>query len=285
MSYSPQYSRQRGGRNAALRTRLLIAGAILLFSLISYLSRSSLNVVTGERQRVGMSVDEEIQLGLMSVESMTYQHQGPSRDLQATAAVQMMGRRLIHNLEQLQTERGSSLPYQFNFHLLADRTTVNAFALPGGQVFITQALYDQFTNEGQLAGVLGHEIGHVIERHSAEHMAKSNLLRSMAGAAGVAGGDISSAQIASAVGNLINMKYGRNDELESDGWGVKLMVMAGFSPEHMIEVMDILESSSGGGGQPDFLSSHPSPANRRQHIETIIEKQFPEGLPPGLHAP
>ena len=298
MSYHPDQRRNSGF--SALKIRLLIAGAIVLFSLVGYLTKAERNQITGELQRVGgMTVDEEIQLGMQSVNEMAYRHRGPSEDLRKTAIVQRMGQRLVASLQAHLEKQNKRLPYRFYFHLLADKQTVNAFALPGGQVFITEALFDkfgrpvngqvdrvspegQFAMQGQLAGVLGHEIGHVIERHGAQRMAKSRLLSGMVGAAGVAGGDMSSAQVASMVGNLITVKYGRNDEYESDKWGVLLMVMSGYNPDHMLEVMDILEASSGGGGQPEFLSTHPLPKNRKQHIESIKDEFFKDGLPPGL---
>ena len=291
MSYSPE-RRNRSGFSA-LKIRLLIAGAIALFSLVGYLNKAEVNELTNKRQFVGgITYEEEIQLGMQSVKQMADRHMGPSTDLMKTATVQRMGQRLISTLQTHLEKKNKRLPYRFYFHLLADKQTVNAFALPGGQVFITEALYDKFGRvgnrldqvrlEGQLAGVLGHEIGHVLERHGAQRMAKSRLFSSLAGAAGVAGGDASSAQVASMVGNLVNMKYGRNHELESDKWGILLMVMNGYHPSHLLDVMDILEAASGGGSQPEFLSTHPLPKNRKQHIEDITKIHFKDGLPPGL---
>ncbi len=86
------------------------------------------------------------------------------------------------------------------------------------------------------------------------------------------GGDASVAQIANVVGNYANMKYGRDQELESDDWGVKLMLESGYDPEAMIGVMDILEEASGGSRVPEFQSSHPSPDNRREMIREAIKK-------------
>ncbi len=93
------------------------------------------------------------------------------RDDERAMMVSEVGRRIVERSE------ASKSPYvgNFHFHLLSDPKTVNAFALPGGQVFITQALYGRLQNEAELAGVLGHEIGHVIERHSAQQMATGQL--------------------------------------------------------------------------------------------------------------
>ena len=150
---------------------------------------------------------------------------------------------------------------------------MNAFALPGGQCFITAALFARLENEDQLAGVMGHEIGHVIERHGAERMAKTGFIQGLIQSIMIgAGGDPSMAQVANVVGNYMNLKYGRDQELESDDWGVQLMIEAGYNPEELITVMDILEGASGGSRVPEFQSSHPSPENRRERIRDMIKK-------------
>lgn len=279
------YERQPRRKNVSgLTLRLLIAGAIILFSVVTFYSKGQVNPVTGKKQRVDLSVSDEIALGLQSVPSMGLE----SMNRLANRHVDQIGFQLIAALERVLDQQHIEIPYPFEFHLLSDRQTVNAFALPGGQVFITEALYRALSGNGQsgfdgrLAGVLGHEIGHVLERHSSQQMAKGSLLQGIAGAAGVAGGDINSSRIAAYVGNFVTMKYGRDDELASDGWGVELMTMAGYNPEHMIEVMDVLEASAGGGAPPEFMSTHPRPENRREYIDAIIKKKFPDGIPDGL---
>jgi predicted Zn-dependent protease len=263
---------------------LLIAGAIVLFSLIGYWSDTSFNPITGENQRVGgLSPEQEIALGLRSLPQMAQQFRGFSQDLVASNEVRQTGARLVNALyHRLRDQDIDPPPYPFAFHLLADRQVVNAFALPGGQIFVTEALYSRLTEPGQLAGVLGHEIGHVIQRHGAERIAQNRLMQGLVSAAGVAGGDVSSAQLAEAIAQLVSMKYNRADELESDRWGIHLMVMAGYHPEHMLEVMDILEQATSGGGPPEFMATHPKPANRREYIEKIIAEKFPQGIPAGL---
>jgi beta-barrel assembly-enhancing protease len=165
---------------------------------------------------------------------------------------------------------------------LADPRTVNAFALPGGQIFITMALLSRLETEGQLAGVLGHEVGHVIARHSAERIAKDNLTQGLTGAFAVGSGSMSGAQVAQMVGQMQMLKYGRDDELESDRLGLRLMAEAGYDPRALIRVMQILEKAGGGSRVPEWQSSHPIPANRIQQINEIIGKAFPAGVPPNL---
>ena len=269
-------------RSSGLQVRLIIGAAILLFSIISYLSTAQRNPVTGENQHVAISEQDEIAMGLQATPQMVRQYGGLSRDLGATRIVDGMGARLVQGLRQRLAKEGIELPYPFDFHLLADDRTINAFALPGGQVFITEALFRRLTHEAQLAGILGHEMGHVIERHGAQRMANGRMWQGIAGAAGVVGGDANSARMAAMIGNLVNMKYGRGDELESDRWGVEIMALAGYDPRHMIEVMDILDEASAGGGPPEFLSTHPKPANRKRYIQQVIDERFPNGVPAGL---
>lgn len=272
-------TRSKGGRGG----RLLIAGVIVVVALIGYWSMNSVNPITGQSQRVALSVDQEIALGLQSAPQMAAEFGGLHPDASAQSALDRVGQRL------LDAGFDRELPYPFEFHLLADSSVVNAFALPGGQVFITAALFERLETEGQLAGVLGHEIGHVIERHGAEHLAKQQLTQGLIGAVAVgASGEGSpvdarqAAMIAGFVGQIVNLRYGRDDELESDAWGVHLLVEAGYDPRALIRVMDILESASGGDGPPEFMSSHPNPGNRRERIQALIDERFPSGPPDSL---
>ncbi len=284
---------QSGGMSSAIKTRLLIALAIALFAVISYYAKpGDRNEVTGETERVALTEEaDEVQLGLQAAPEMVGMHGGPSLDLQAQRTVQQLGRELLaaldrdlaeHNREHPEDLRSNPYRETFRFTLLADPQTVNAFALPGGQVFITQALYDRLSTDGQKAGVLGHEVGHVLSRHSNKQMARSGMFQGIAGAIGVLGGDVNSARMGQMIGAVLSTKYGREAELESDRWGVRLMEMAGYDPRSMIDVMHVLDEAGGGGGPPEFLSTHPKPANREAYIEEVIAKEFPNGLRPGL---
>lgn len=278
---------QRGRGSSGLKMRLLIALAIAAFALISYYGNpGDENQITGEKERVALADEnQEMQLGQQAKPQMVAQHGGPSRDAAAQRRVSAIGEELLAALEREIAKNGRQNPYQFDFTLLADPQTVNAFALPGGQVFITEALYrrlDRGGGNGELAGVLGHEIGHVIERHGNERMAEQQLFQGLAAAGGVAGGDVNSQRMAQAVAQMVSMKYGRDDELESDKWGVRLLVWAGYDPRALLGVMQVLDEATGGGGPPEMMSTHPKPANRMEYIRQVIKSQFPDGLPEGL---
>jgi predicted Zn-dependent protease len=160
--------------------------------------------------------------------------------------------------------------WEWEFHVLDAPDLVNAFALPGGQIFITTALLERFEGEGDIAAVLAHEIVHVLGRHSAEQMAKAELTNGLVGAVAVASGDASATQAAAVFGQLINMKYSRDHEHQADTIGICLLIDAGYPPEEMIDVMQVLAQASGGQAPPEFMSTHPSSDNRIEEIEEAI---------------
>jgi predicted Zn-dependent protease len=253
--------RRRGG----LKLRLLLFAGIALFSIFKYFANTETNPYTGKKQHISITPNQEIQMGLSSVPQMARQYGGLYPNQEYQDLVDKVGNNLVNKSIAHKT------PYRYEFHLLRDPQTINAFALPGGQVFITYALFSKLKNEDQLAGVLGHEIGHVLGRHSAERIAKQGLTQGLLTAV-MAGGGQDAAQVAAMIGNMVNMKYGRSDELESDKLGVHFMIDAGYRPEEMIEVMKILKASSGGKRVPEFQSTHPDPDNRIAHIKQAIKE-------------
>jgi predicted Zn-dependent protease len=218
--------------------RLLIAVVIAGVALASYLFNTTTNPVTGIDQRVaGIGLAQEVQMGLASAPKMAAQFGGPSDNVQGQQLVEEIGRRLVQAIPVVYDEHidsVSQIPWEFSFTLLDDDETVNAFALPGGPTFVTDALFNRFESEGQLAGVMGHEIGHVIHRHGLERMAQQNLMQGLAGAATTAAGDVSGGQAAAMIGNFLQMSYGREQELQCDREGILLMVEAGYDPRSMV---------------------------------------------------
>jgi beta-barrel assembly-enhancing protease len=245
--------------------RLIIAAAVALFGALSYFMSSSENPITGEKQRVSLTAEQEVAMGRQLAPQMAAQFGGVSKSA-AAERVSRVGTAIVAR------SSASRTPYKYSFYLLADPKTVNAFALPGGQIFITEALLRLLESEDELAGVLGHEVGHVLARHSAEHLAKQQLTQSLIGAVAIGSGSYETAQLAQLAGSLVNMKHGREDELESDSLGLRLMREAGYDPRAMISVMQKLEKASGGSRQPEFASTHPNPGNRIARIKEQLEK-------------
>jgi predicted Zn-dependent protease len=254
-------------QNKQIPIRLIIMLGFVAFSVFKYFAGTQKNPVTGEKQRVSLSPQQEVEMGLQSAPEMAAQFGGVYPDETVQLRVRSIGQKLLRS-----TEAGNS-PYKFSFTVLSDQQTINAFALPGGPIFITMALLKQLKTDDEIAGVLGHEIGHVINRHSAEHMAKSGLIGGIVNGVVMGSGSMSTAQVAQYVGQMLNLKYGRDDETESDKYGLKYMYQSGYNPEKLIDVMQVLEASSGGrSGKSDFMSSHPSPANRIIKIKEEIAK-------------
>lgn len=254
-------------RKSKISIKLILAAGIILFSLFNYWSNTEINEWTGREQHITLEPEQEIALGIQSAPQMAQQHGGLLPDQKLQDLVDRVGQKLVNNSIARQT------PYRYDFHLLRDPETINAFALPGGQVFITYGLLKRLENEDQLAGVLGHEIGHVVGRHSAERIAKQSLTEGIVNGVLIGSdGGTGAAQTAAMIGNMINMKYGRDDELESDDLGVLFMIDAGYNPEQMLDVMKILKDASGGQRVPEFQSTHPDPENRMEKIKEAIQK-------------
>ncbi len=254
--------------------RYIIAIVLALVGLFTYFGSQQDNPITGESQRVAISPDQEVALGIEAAPQMAAQMGGLHPDETLQAYLNAAGRAIVDK------SGAKDSPYQYRFHLLRDPDTVNAFALPGGQIFITAALFKKLENEAQLMGVLGHEVGHVVGRHAAEHMAKGQLANVLAGAAGVAAADYRASAVANMVAQVTALQYGRKDELEADSLGLRFMSEAQFDPRALINVMSILENASGGRARgPEWLQSHPNPGNRRESIKQYIAEKFPDGVP------
>ena len=223
-----------------------------------------------------MSPEEESRLGLQSVPEMSQQFGGMVSQPAITNKINGIGQRLLAAKERIVSKRQQQdreFDYAFQFHVLSDVKTINAFALPGGQVFITMALLDKLPDEDAIAGVLGHEIGHVLARHSMQQMASSGLLSGLVNAAMVATSDgtRNNAQIAQMVGQVLQTRYGREAESQSDRIGIQLMLEAGYNPARLLTVMEVLASSMQGPRPPEMLSTHPFPETRAKQIEVYID--------------
>jgi beta-barrel assembly-enhancing protease len=260
------YGGYDGGNRGGIGLRLIIGVVIALFGIVTYFANTSINPTTGEKQHVSMTADEETALGLQSAPQMAQQMGGEVPDSDARAAeVARIGKLVVDRSD------ASRSPYQYQFHLLNDSQTINAFALPGGQVFITLGLYDKLADEAELAGVLGHETGHVVERHAAQQIEKGRLGQALVTATGIAASDrrngYSSFVLADMANQMIQLHFSREDESQADQRGLQFMTEAGFDPRAMIDVMKILQQISAGGHTSEFLQTHPDPGNRIQAIE------------------
>ncbi len=250
-------------RRGGSKFRLIIGAVVIAFAFVKKCGNKTVNPYTNRVQNINMEPRQEIAIGIQSAPQMAQQHGGLHPDTKLQELIDDIGEKLVNNSMARET------PYKYDFHLLADDKTINAFALPGGQIFITYALLSKLKNKDQVAGVLGHEIGHVLGRHSAERIAESEFWKTISAGASV-GADAGG--IVNQYGNNTLLKNGREDELESDELGVLFMINAGYNPNEMIGVMKILKQAAGPNRVPEFQSSHPDPENRIQHIQEAINK-------------
>jgi predicted Zn-dependent protease len=236
------------------------------------------NPATGQRFFNVLSMEQEAALGAQAAPALSQEFGGPVRDEQLQAYVTRMGEEIARHTE------GDFPKLEWEFTLL-DSPVVNAFALPGGKVFITRGLAEKMTNDAQLAGVLGHEVGHVSAQHTARRVGQQMIFNTGLAVAGVAVGlsDESSAlrqygQYAVPAlaigGNLVLLSYGRDEESQADYLGMRYMSRAGYNPRGQLEVMQILAGESAGGARPpEWMASHPLPETRIRRIEGLLNSE------------
>ena len=217
------------------------------------------------------TIEQEIQLGRRGVAEVERQLTLLPPDHPMSKYIASLGLRLAENAP------GYKFPYTFK---VVREKSVNAFALPGGPIYVHTGLIDA-ASEPELAGVLGHEISHVVMRHStrqASRQMKAQLPLAILGGAlgaGVGGLAGSLAQLGmSFTAGSVFMKYSRDAESEADMVGAQIAYDTGYDPEAIARFFQKLKEQSGGGGGPQFLNSHPDPGNRARDIARILER-FP----------
>jgi predicted Zn-dependent protease len=246
-------------------------GPIVLFSLVSLLLISSCarNPVTGKREVMLMTENQEIALGKESDPSIVAQY-GLYEDATLQAFINEKGR------EMAAISHRPNLPYEFK---ILDSPVVNAFAVPGGYVYFTRGILAHFNNEAEFAGVLGHEIGHITARHSAKQYSKQMLLQGLFIGGMIVSEDFRNfADVASQGLGLLFLKFGRDAESQSDQLGVEYSTTIGYDAVKMANFFNTLNRMTEASGQsiPTFLSTHPNPADRFQNVQSMAkEKQSP----------
>jgi predicted Zn-dependent protease len=152
-----------------------------------------------------------------------------------------------------------------------DSQQINAFALPGGKVYITRGLLCRLENEAQLASILGHEIGHVVRGHADQQLERAQTLQDAATAAMI-GGSGANGEMNPFTAGL--RKHSRDQEREADLSGLNYIVRQGYDPQAVLRTMEILRDASAAESKPEFLSTHPSSDDRQEYLQGEIDRRF-----------
>jgi len=213
-----------------------------------------------------MSEEKEISLGQEN-DAQVRKEMGSYDDRALQEYVTSIGLKLA------QVSERPGLPWHFT---VADVPAVNAFALPGGYIYITRGILPYLDDESQLAGVLGHEIGHVTARHAASQYSKSTLSQiGLIGAAIFAPGGPAIAEAGSSGLGLLLLKNSRDDEAQADGLGVRYASRAGWDPAgipRMLTTLGRIEEASDSKGVPNWLQTHPQPEDRVQRVQAAVRE-------------
>ena len=227
------------------------------------------NPATGKMQLNLLSESQEIELGKQAKQEAEQTYGLYKEKPELSQYIEGLGKRLS------QESGRPNLPWSYE---IVDDASVNAFALPGGPIFITRGILGYLNTEAQLAAVLGHETGHVAARHSANQMSKQQVAQIGLGIGSVLSPTVASAaQVASAGLQLLFLKYSREDETQADELGFRFMTKVGYDPSQMIPLFQMLDGVSkqaGAGKTPEWLQTHPDPGNRLQATQQRLKTEL-----------
>ncbi len=246
--------------HTGVRERLVVVAGLALL-----LAGCARNPATGENELMLVSEGQEIQMGA-AYDSEVVAAIGLYGDPALQSYVTDLGRKLAATSER------PNLPWTFR---VVDDPAVNAFAIPGGHVYVTRGILAHMTSEAQLAAVMGHEVGHITARHTAHQMSEQQLA-----GLGLAIGSIASSEIAQYAGlasqalGVLFLKFSRDNENQADMLGVRYSSRANYDSRQMVNVMQMLDrlDTRSGGKLPEWLATHPNPGNRIEHINALLSQ-------------
>ncbi len=264
-------------------SRRRVLGCVVLVGLLAAGSAGcATNPVTGERKFMLLEPEQDAEIGRAAGPELAKEFGGPYADPVVQKYVEAVGARVAVQAKEV------GYPYEYSFTVL-DSDVVNAFALPGGPIYVTRGLLFAMEDESQLAAVLSHEATHVAARHSAHQLSRElgagfilSVLGAIAGK-GDSGGGTSygyAKDVAKLVGALARLRYSRQQETEADLYGLDFLRRAGYQPMGMVDLMEVFqqrEQETGGGGL-EFFRTHPSPKNRIADIRSKIRAAYPGAM-------
>lgn len=248
------------------------AAAAAALLAVSGLTGCVTNDATGKSSLNLISEEKEIAIGTEAEPQFIDENGGLVPSEQVKNYVSKLGHELAAVSER------PDLPWSFN---VLNSEVINAFALPGGKVFISRGLIAKMNNEAQLAGVLGHEVGHVTAQHINSRMSQALIIQGIAVGASVAGevADDDTLRVlgvgAGVGGGVYLLKFGRDQESEADILGLRYMTQIGYNPYAQVQVMQILKEAQGSGGGPEFFATHPLPQTRIDRLNELIPSEYP----------
>ena len=236
---------------------------LLLFASFLALSSCAVNPVTGKQDLMLLTESDEIRLGQQTDKQIINTY-ALYNDAELSAYVARIGQRLA------KLSHRPDLSHTFK---VLDTPVVNAFAVPGGYVYMTRGILSYLNDEAELAGVLGHEIGHIASRHSAKQYSRAQLAQLGLGLGSVISSDFRQfAQIAQFGVGMLFLRFSRDNERQADDLGVEYSTKASYDPTHMANFFKTLQRKhpqSNKSGLPEWFSTHPNPPDR---IKAIQEK-------------
>ena len=246
---------------SSYRPLVLLLDVLLVVGL---LGGCSMNPATGKRQLSMVGEQQEIAIGRDADLSVSQQY-GVYEDEPLQTYLQGLGDQLAKVSER------PELPWKF---VVVDDPIVNAFALPGGFIYVSRGMLAHMASEAELIGVLGHEVGHVTARHSVEQMSRAQLAGLGLGVAQIASREMRRwGGLANTGLQLAFLKFGRDDERQADSLGLRYLVRTGYDPNQMPKVfhtLDRVSNSSGTGRIPTWQSTHPDPGARSESLRQAV---------------
>jgi predicted Zn-dependent protease len=239
---------------------------LFLLCLLCFPIACAVNPVTGEHQLMLLSEEEEIRLG-QETDSRVVSEYGIYRDDRLTGYLDGVGKRLA------KISHRPGLPYEFK---VLDTPVVNAFAVPGGYVYFTRGILSNLNSEAELACVMGHELGHITARHSAQQYSRAQLAQLTLGSAMMFSQTLQVlAPLAQMGVSMLFLSYSRDNEREADDLGVAYSSQAGYDATHMalfFETLERMKPVSDKSGLPEWFSTHPNPEDRIGTVQREAKK-------------
>lgn len=228
--------------------------------------------LTGRKTLTLLSNEQEIQIGKKYVPQAINENEGQYPDKEVQNYIKKVGYKIADTTPR-------KVDYQF---YIVNSKDINAFALPGGPVFINRGLILTLDNESELAAVIAHELGHINARHHAKFLEKTYGINILLNILAVATANSSYQnlimQTAQIGAGLLQLKYSRDQENEADALGVRFAYQSGYDPQGLIGVFNKFKSMEQGNRPPEWLSTHPLPETRIKNVSELIRKKYPDQL-------